>query len=71
MVEHVIRTLPEQCEHRHRFESIQATLISGRPENVGVIQDLATGIFVADQHNVVLFHGTGLRKTHLAIAFLH
>ena len=38
------------------------------PVNEGLVLDLATGTFVADQRNVVLIGGTGTGKSHLAIA---
>lgn len=41
---------------------------TGTPVNEGLVRELATGSFVADQRNVVLIGGTGTRKTHLAIA---
>lgn len=41
---------------------------TGTPINAGLVRDLATGIFVADQRNVVLVGGTGTGKSHLAIA---
>lgn len=41
---------------------------SNTPVNEGLIRDLATGTFAADQRNVVLVGGTGTGKSHLAIA---
>jgi DNA replication protein DnaC len=38
------------------------------PVNEGLVRELATGAFVADQRNVVLVGGTGTGKSHLAIA---
>ncbi len=38
------------------------------PVNEGLVRDLATEAFVADQRNVVLVGGTGTGKSHLAIA---
>nr|WP_290687429.1 ATP-binding protein [Haematobacter sp. UBA3484] len=44
---------------------------TGTPINEGLVRDLSTGSFVADQRNVVLIGGTGTGKTHLAIAIAH
>ena len=41
---------------------------TGIPVNEGLVRELASGNFVADQRNVVLIGGTGTGKTHLAIA---
>ncbi|MBC7737619.1 MAG: ATP-binding protein [Candidatus Saccharibacteria bacterium] len=41
---------------------------TGTPINEGLVRDLATGGFVADQRNVVLIGGTGTGKTLLGIA---
>ena len=40
---------------------------SGTPINEGLVRELATGGFVADQRNAVLIGGTGTGKSHLAI----
>ncbi len=40
----------------------------GTPINEGLVKELASGSFVADQRNVVLIGGTGTGKSHLAIA---
>jgi DNA replication protein DnaC len=37
------------------------------PINDGLVRELASGGFIADQRNVVLVGGTGTGKTHLAI----
>ena len=41
---------------------------TGTPINAGLVRELASGTFVADQRNVVLVGGTGTGKSHLAIA---
>lgn len=41
---------------------------TGTPINEGLVRELITGTFVADQRNLVLVGGTGSGKTHLAIA---
>ena len=41
---------------------------AGTPINEGLVHDLATGAFLANQRNVVLVGGTGSGKTHLSIA---
>ncbi len=38
------------------------------PVNEGLVRQLATGDFIAQQHNVVLVGGTGTGKSHLSIA---
>ncbi len=40
----------------------------GTPINEGLVRDLSTGSFIAQQRNIVLAGGTGSGKTHLAIA---
>ena len=40
----------------------------GTPINEGLVRDLATGAFLAEQRNAVLVGGTGTGKSHLAIA---
>lgn len=41
---------------------------AGTLVNEGLLRELASGNFVADQRNVVLIGGTGTGKTYLAIA---
>ena len=41
---------------------------TGTPINQGLIRDLASGAFLAEQRNAVLVGGTGTGKSHLAIA---
>ena len=41
---------------------------AGTPINEGLVKELASSSFVADQRNVVLIGGTGTGKSHLAIA---
>ena len=41
---------------------------AGTPINEGLVRDLATGRFIAEQRNAVLIGGTGTGKSHLAIA---
>jgi DNA replication protein DnaC len=49
-------------------KDIDAFGFTGTPINEGLVRELATGSFVADQRNVVLIGGTGTGKTHLGIA---
>jgi DNA replication protein DnaC len=41
---------------------------TGTPVNEGLVRDLATGAFLAQQRNAVLVGGTGTGKSHLAVA---
>ena len=41
---------------------------TGTPVNEGLVRELATGSFLAEQRNAVLVGGTGTGKSHLAIA---
>ena len=41
---------------------------AGTPVNEGLVRELATGAFLAEQRNAVLVGGTGTGKSHLAIA---
>jgi DNA replication protein DnaC len=41
---------------------------AGTPINEGLVRELATGGFLAEQRNAVLVGGTGTGKSHLAIA---
>ena len=41
---------------------------AGTPINEGLVRDLATGAFLAEQRNAVLVGGPGTGKSHLAIA---
>jgi len=41
---------------------------AGTPVNEGLVRELATGAFLAEQRNAVLIGGTGSGKSHLAIA---
>src|SRR5690349_21241723 len=41
---------------------------AGTPINEGLVRDLASGGFIAEQRNAVLIGGTGTGKRHLAIA---
>ena len=41
---------------------------AGTPVNEGLVRELASGAFLAEQRNAVLVGGTGTGKSHLAIA---
>ena len=45
-------------------KDIDAFDFTGTPINEGLVRELATGSFVADQRTVVLIGGTGTGKTH-------
>jgi DNA replication protein DnaC len=49
-------------------KDIEEFNINGTPINEGLVKELASGSFVADQRNVVLIGGTGTGKSHLASA---
>jgi DNA replication protein DnaC len=49
-------------------KDIEQFNFGGTPINEGLVKELASGSFVADQRNVVLVGGTGTGKSHLAIA---
>ena len=49
-------------------KDIEEFNFGGTPINEGLVKELASGSFVADQRNVVLIGGTGTGKSHLAIA---
>ena len=82
-VQHVIRDLlkAEIAEKNARSIKYQMTAsrlplakeidtfeFAGTPINEGLVRDLATGAFLANQRNVVLVGGTGSGKSHLSIA---
>jgi DNA replication protein DnaC len=48
-------------------KDIEEFNFTGTPINEGLVRDLASGGFIADQRNVVLIGGTGTGKSHLAI----
>jgi DNA replication protein DnaC len=49
-------------------KDIDAFDFTGTPVNEGLVRELATGAFLAEQRNAVLVGGTGTGKSHLAIA---
>jgi DNA replication protein DnaC len=52
-------------KHTKDLEDFQ---FEGTPINQTLVNDLASGDFIAQQRNAVLVGGTGTGKTHLAIA---
>jgi len=49
-------------------KEIEGFEFTGTPINEGLVRDLATGAFLANQRNIVLVGGTGSGKSHLSIA---
>jgi DNA replication protein DnaC len=56
------------CAKLPLAKDIEDFAFTGTPINEGLVRELITGTFVADQRNAVLVGGTGSGKTHLAIA---